>query len=121
MRATFRMEDQNISMIRGDTLSFGFELYEKTGAGELVIYSEDLDTAFLSCKKNYIDEIYVFQKSLGDGITKKETGKYVVRVAPEDTEDIEAGKYYYDLEIGVNNDKYTILKGVLEIEQDVTA
>jgi hypothetical protein len=43
-----------------------------------------------------------------------------VRVAPEDTAGIESGKYFYDLEIGLNSDAFTLLKGVLEIERDVT-
>ncbi len=101
----------NMSMVRGDTLSFGIEIED---------FDQDLDTVFFSCKSNYDDSAYVFQKSLGDGITKVETGKYIVRVAPEDTKDVSVGKYYYDLEIGANSDIFTVLRGVLDIEYDVT-
>lgn len=111
MRTSFRMEDENIVMVRGDTLSFGVEFYG---------LSQDLDSAFFTCKSNRTDAANVFQKYLGNGISKIDYGQYVVRVAPEDTKDIDAGKYYYDLEISVNNDVFTIMKGVLEIEQDVT-
>lgn len=100
----------NLCMVRGDTLAFSFE----------VEGIDTLDTAYFSCKANADDENYVFQKSLIDGISLVETGKYRVRVAPTDTKDIEVGSYYYDLEIGVNSDIYTILKGVLKVEQDVT-
>jgi hypothetical protein len=103
-------DDRYVTMTRGDTMSFGMELEG---------LDQDLDTAFLTCRKSHT-EPPVFQKSIGDGITKVDEGQYVVRVAPEDTEGLEAGKYYYDLEIGVNGDVYTILKGILEIEQDVT-
>lgn len=103
--------DYNMSMIRGDTLSFGIEIDG---------LDQDLESAFFSCKQNYDDDGYVFQKSLADGITKVETGKYIVRVAPTDTKDIQSGKYYYDLEIGVNSDIFTILKGILTVEPDVT-
>jgi len=103
--------DNNISMVRGDTLSFGMEFED---------FDQDLETAFFTCKKNYDDDEPVFQKSIGNGITKVDDGRYVVRVAPEDTKDIEAGAYYYDLEIGANSDIFTILKGVLDIEPDVT-
>ena len=103
--------DCNMSMVRGDTLSFGIEIVD---------FDQDLETVFFSCKENYDDATYVFQKSLGNGITKVGTGQYLVRVAPEDTKDIGAGKYYYDLEIGVNSDIFTVLKGVLDIEYDVT-
>lgn len=103
-------DDRYVTMARGDTMSFGMEIEG---------LDQDLDTAYLTCRHSYT-EAPVFQKSLGDGITKTGTGQYVVRIAPEDTEGLEAGKYYYDLEIGANGDKFTILKGILELEQDVT-
>ena len=102
--------NRNLSMVRGDTFAFGFE----------VVGVDHLDTAFFSCKINADDEIYVFQKSFNNGITDAGNGKYRVRVAPEDTENVEVGSYYYDLEIGKNGDIYTVLKGRLKIEQDIT-
>lgn len=98
-------------MVAGDTVSFGFEI-----KGVL-----NLDTAFFSCKRNYQDEYYVFQKQLGNGITAGEDGKYIVRIAPEDTENLSAGMYCYDLEVGVNNDVYTILRGDFEIISEITS
>lgn len=100
----------NLSMVRGDTLAFGFEVQGV----------DQLDTAFFSCKINADDDQYVFQKSLNDGISMVRTGQFRVRVSPADTEDVEVGSYYYDLEIGANGDIYTILKGRLKIEQDIT-
>lgn len=99
-----------ITMVRGDTLSFGLEI---EGLGQ------DLDTAYMSCKRNYEDPP-VFVKSIGDGITKVGEGQYVVRVAPSDTRDLDPGKYHYDLEISANGDVFTVLNGILEIERDVT-
>ena len=110
-RSNFKMENKNITMTRGDTLSFGMEF------DGLV---QDLDSAYFTCKSNKSDADNVFQKSIDNGITKIDSGQYVVRVAPSDTKDIEAGKYYYDLEIGVGDDIFTIMHGVLEIIQDVT-
>lgn len=104
------MNDKNIRMTRGDTLAFGMEFDG---------LDQDLDSAYFTCKKAYEGE-NVFQKSLGDGISKAEDNKYRVRVAPEDTANIDAGKYYYDLEIGVNGDIFTLMKGILDIEPDVT-
>lgn len=104
------MAYKNINMFRGDTLSFGMEIEG---------LNQDLDSAYFTVKANYADEPLV-QKSLGDGITKVETGVYRIRVAPEDTADVAAGKYFYDFEIGANGDVFTILNGILEIEQDVT-
>lgn len=103
-------DDRYIAMTRGDTLSFGIEIEG---------IDQDLGTAFFTCKKNHTENP-VFQKSLGNGITKQEAGKYAVRVAPGDTANLEPGKYYYDLEIGIGDDVYTVLNGVLEIVRDVT-
>lgn len=114
MRTNFRMEDKNITMIRGDTLSFGLEIYDNHAR------PMDIDTAFFTCKQNFTDEVNVFQKTMNSGITKLEKGLYVVRVAPEDTENVKAGKYFYDFQVGANDDIFTIMKGVLEIEQDIT-
>ena len=101
---------QNITMTRGDTLAFGVEIID---------LDQDLDTMFFTCKSSFDGDI-VFQKSLEDGISKVETGLYRVRVAPNDTKRLEAGEYYYDLEIGVNSDIFTLLQGVLTLEHDLT-
>lgn len=108
--------DCNLSMVRGDTMTFGVELEDENGA----LFTQDLESAYFTCKTSYDADDAVFQKDLTYGITKVATGQYVVRVAPQDTENIEAGQYYYDFEIGVNSDIFTVLKGVLTIENDVT-
>ncbi len=101
----------NLEMTRGDTKAFAIEI---SGL------EQDLETAYLSCKLNQDDENYVFQKSIGNGITKIETGKYRAKIAPADTKNLEIGTYYYDLEIGLDGDIYTIAKGKLQITYDVT-
>lgn len=106
--------DKNLKMVRGDTLAFGIE-YDFDDES-----NQDLDTCYFSCKLNPDDENYIFQKSIGDGISKAGNNQYRVRVAPEDTDGIETGKYYYDLQIGLNNDIFTILKGVLIVEREIT-
>ncbi len=106
-----KLTDTDFVMVRGDTLAFGVEI---EGLGQ------DLDTCYFSCKTDPSDTNYVFQKSLDDGITVVEQGKYRVRVAPDDTENLNTGKYFYDLEIGINGDIYTVLRGKLEIVYDIT-
>ena len=76
------------------------------------------DSAFFTCKKAIVNEI-VFQKSLNSGISQSD-GLMCVRVAPEDTADIDQGRYYYDFQIGVGNDVFTIMIGMLSIEQDIS-
>lgn len=116
MRTNFTMEDNYIRMSRGDTLSFGIQVYDESGAP----FGQDLERAHFTCKSNRSDTRYLFQKSLSDGISKMGQGTYVVRVAPSDTANAKPGKYFYDLEIGCNGDVFTVMRGVLELMQDVT-
>lgn len=113
MRTNFKMENQNITMTKGDTLSFGVECKDQYGAP--IVF----DTAFFTCKKSGSDIENVFKKSLNDGITYS-GGAYVVRVAPEDTANVEIGRYFYDMQVGAGDDIFTIMKGILEIEQDIS-
>ena len=112
MRTSFNMDESNITMVKGDTLSFGIEIGGLDG--------QSLESAFFTCKDVPTSDDVIFQKSLGDGITDNGDGTYTVRVAPQDTEDVTAGAYYYDCQIGINGDVFTILIGLLTILQDVT-
>lgn len=104
--------DTNITMIRGDTLSFGVEMDGLDG--------QDLTEAFFTVRESLSGDDVVFEKSLGDGIEKVGEGQYVVRVAPDDTAELDRQKYYYDFCVGLNGDVFTLLIGVLTIETDVT-
>ena len=107
----------NLELIRGDTLSFAFEV-------EFDEAPQKLEKAAFTCKANFDDNDALFHKELENGINfSKQDGTklyYIVRVAPEDTENLEAGMYYYDLQIELNGDVFTILNGSLKIESDVT-
>lgn len=103
--------NKNFDLIKGDTLAFVFEIED---------FNDDLSTCYFSCKRNINDENYAFQKSLNNGITKIETGKYKVRVAPGDTKNLLTGSYYYDLQIGVGEDVYTILIGQINLKKEIT-
>ena len=103
---------QNLSMVRGDTFSFDVVLADLDG--------ETVSSIYFTAKKKATDNEAVFQKTLGDGITPMEETTYRVRVAPEDTKTLDAGKYAYDLQIGIGNDVYTLIMGNLQITQDVT-
>ena len=77
--------EQNLTMVRGDTLSFDLVLSDMDGS--------TVTSIFFTAKKKATDETPVFQKSLGDGISLLEGSTYRVRVAPEDTAGVAAGKY----------------------------
>ena len=111
---------KDITMVKGDTMSFGFQLQGLDG-------SVPSDITF-SCKNNPEDKDAVFTCKLSeeDGVwidsedTVHDILTYGVRVAPAKTEDLNTGRYFYDLEIDVNNDVFTLMKGRLLIEYDVT-
>lgn len=111
------MEKMNFEMIKGDTLSFAVEI-------EFDDKPQELEKALFTCKKNLDDSDVVFQKTLEDGISfrKQERNKmyYVVRIAPEDTKDIETGHYFYDMQIELNSDVFTILTGTLKVRFGIT-
>ena len=112
-RTNFKMEYENITMTRGDTVTFNIQVFDENGDPVTI------DSCFFTCKKRASSTETVFQKSLGHGITQSD-GLITVRIAPEDTREVDEGEYFYDCQLGVANDKYTIKKGVLTIEWDAT-
>lgn len=104
--------DINLKMTKGDTFSFGFEI---EGLG-----SQTLQSAYLTVKNNYDDATALFQKSLNNGITTENNEVYKVRIAPADTSSLDVGNYYYDVQISINGDVFTIMKGILALEFNVT-
>lgn len=111
------MNYTNLFMVRGD--SFGFDI-------EIEGLNTNLDDAYFSCREDVeTEEVqYVFQKSLGDGIEKLQATEnsiiYHIEVDPEDTEDVDIGNYYYDLQIEKDGNVFTPLIGRLNISYDVT-
>lgn len=107
--------NMNLEMTKGDTFSFGVNI-KKLG--------QELDSAFFSVKNNFDDTTPLFQKTLENGIELDhidgEDYFYKVRIAPNDTKVLEPKKYYYDFEINVNGDTFTLLKGILDVSFDIT-
>lgn len=108
----------NIRNVKGNTFSHPI-IVENLG--------QDLEGVYFTCRDSLNDDSNIlFQKSLNNGITfvyydeQTDTRHYVVRVAPDDTENLQAGTYYYDETIFVNSDKITIMRGRFIIEQDAT-
>ena len=106
-----RIKDFNLTMVRGDTLSFGLEL---------VNAEQDIDAAYFTCKASWSTDEFLFQKTMDDGIETEDTGKYRIRVAPDDTFYLDPATYYYDFEIQINGDVFTLLRGALTLLPDVT-
>lgn len=96
--------DNNITMVKGDTASFGIKFKDHP---EIT-----LESAYLCVRTDYDASAYLFQKRLNSGITKVGNGEYTVRIAPSDTANLQEGTYVYDCKIGVNGDLFTLLRGL---------
>ena len=118
----FQTVNENISIVRGDTLAFGVELYSVDNPFEKpqTLLDQNVDYMYFSVSRDYNNNENVFQKSIGNGITKVTDGKYRIRIAPEDTAELDVGQYYYDVALGINEDRFTILRGAFNIEPDIT-
>lgn len=107
---------KNFELVKGDTLAFAVEI----GFDEK---PNEIEEMLFTAKRN-ADDGNLFQERLNSGISKiAEVGNklyYRVRVSPWDTRMLEAGLYHYDLEIRVNGDVFTILNGLLIVENEIT-
>lgn len=105
----------DIDMIRGDTLNIQFEIE----ADEILdLERSDFEITF-SVKQAATDISYIFQKHKSD-VTEIAENTFVLRVAPEDTQDLIPGYYYYDLQLNIKTDVFTIALGYLQIIRDIT-
>ena len=112
MRTNFSMSDENITMVSGDTLSFNVIIRDKSGEAVTV------NAATFKAKNNLDTSSEVsISKSLGSGITQ-DGDTLTVRLDPSDTISL-VGFFYYDMDITVGTDRFTLLRGMLQIEQDV--
>lgn len=106
-----KVNELNIKMIKGDSLSFTFEV-EELGV--------DIDKALFTVKNNADDTSVLFQKSLTNGISKIDNNKYLVMIVPRDTLYLDIKTYYYDLEITIGDSVHTVIKGLLKLDNDIS-
>ena len=86
---------------------------------------EDVTGLTFSVKKAKADKEYIVQETFETGgfTPASEEGTeadYVMRVAPEHTENLDSGDYVYDLELRLGDDVYTLMNGKLTLMEDVT-
>ena len=80
---------------------------------------EDLTTFVMGVKRDYTDSTMLIQKSLGNGISKIDTGKYRVDFLPSETEALAPNFYVYDLRLSIGTTIFTPLYGYLNIQETV--
>jgi len=111
MRTNFQMTDENITLVTGDTLSFNIIVKDEYGN------PVDVDDASFSVASSLTASSPLVHKTLDNGISQS-GGVLTVRVAPEDWDGY-VGFAYYDCQIEVNNDRFTLLRGMIQLEADV--
>lgn len=91
--------DNNIELIRGDSLNIIRQLYDKND-NPLVLDSTKDKLTFTMRK--YVNTDVVIQKSLDD-VTQDEN-TYTITLEPKDTQNLDFGEYGYDIEVMIGTD-----------------
>jgi len=86
----------DLEFTRGDSQNLILDLVDGSG-NKINLGNEEM--IYMTVKRNSRDEDYIFQKKLGDGIEKREDGKYIVKILPSDTNNLDYGSYGYDIEL----------------------
>ena len=103
----------DMQWMRGDTTRIGISIAGLDGTPDALTFS---------VKKYKTDTEYIIRKTLSNGIepeTAEEGLRYVVTIEPADTDELEFGEYYFDIQVTANGVKQTTC-GTLRIEREVT-
>ena len=106
----------NFNFIKGDTFTQGFTISN---------FDLDIDMIYFTVKEKSSDKNYVLQKRLGEGIKQDSDNKYryVLNIAADDTNNMKTNyNYVFDIEIIIEELKYTIVGGNLRLDDwDITS
>lgn len=80
--------------------------------------NQDVASMAFGLKEDY-DKTMLIEKTLGDGITKIETGKYKVDFSYTDIIGLEAGMYVYDLRYTIGDTPSIPLSGYVIVQDSV--
>ena len=81
--------------------------------------NQDVTTMNFGVKEEYSDQSMLINKSLGNGITKIETGKYKVDFSTTDILLLDAGMYVYDLRYTIGDTPSIPLSGYIVVNDSV--
>lgn len=81
--------------------------------------NQDVTTMNFGVKEEYSDTSMIINKSLGNGITKIETGKYKVDFSTTDILLLDAGMYVYDLRYTIGDTPSIPLSGYIVVNDSV--
>lgn len=80
--------------------------------------NQDVASMTFGLKEDY-DKTMLIEKTLGDGITKIETGKYKVDFSYTDIMSLDAGMYVYDLRYTIGDTPSIPLSGYIVVNDSV--
>lgn len=113
----------DIQMFQDNTLGFTCTVLVNGSAFDLT----GITACTMTAKYRTSDTTYVFQKSIGDGITisAPSTGVIAIQIEPEDTEGLLFGNQdfvmlQYEVRITMLTATYTVLAGNLKVYESVT-
>lgn len=104
-----------MKIIRGDTKSYKFQ--RKDAEGHAI--TQKADKIYFTVKKNNQVLEPIFQKTIDD-MTFDNDGTYHFTIEPEDTNNLEYGNYYYDIERIYEGNKKTISRGQFKVDYEIT-
>lgn len=100
---------------RGDTHFVKFKRINSSG-NDIEIEPKAM---YFTVKHNEYDEEFIFQKTI-DNFHKDENNFWHFVIKAEDTENLEYGDYFYDLEVITDDYTKTIAKGEITLTKEVT-
>lgn len=91
-----KIQDTNISMIRGDSESIKVSCKDAQGVD---VPLEDGDTLYFTVKKSTNTEEKILQKI----VSEFTDGVALITIFPKDTRELKIGNYYYDIQLNRAN------------------
>lgn len=107
------MNYMNLKITRGDSKTLKLKITDENTA------ITDFEKIYFTVKKDCYTDNIIFQKQLNSGITLKDN-IYEIMINSTDTEELEYGRYEYDIEVIRGSLKETVVIGSLLVEKEVT-
>lgn len=105
-----------LSFIRGDSFPFKFDVTNKDG---VIMDKTQIKSMILTCRKHASEDSKIlFTKNIDDFTFEDEY--YHGCFEPEDTQELNYGKYHFDIEVTSNSGYRKTLKSHFEITEETT-
>ena len=105
-----------ITMPRGDLRGVNFNVYDASGTE----VSKPFTQVSFTVKVTPYSRRITFQKKLTDGTIKRNGNTYSLTIQPEDTDYLEYGTYYYDIELIRGDVLHQTFVGKLVLTEEIT-